>query len=140
MKMIRWVALLSAVAGLALATLGFGSMRASAAGIVAGTNTSLSCSSFPTGDCTVTVNETIPAGQTLQLLLPDQSTPLNVLCSAGCFPGESLVVPVSPSTLVSGIDTMITPVCSGVCSPVEAIVRATPSYAGLISSVTNVIP
>jgi hypothetical protein len=131
MKTISRIAVAGALAGLAPSATVLNPGRVFAQPPVAGASVqTMNCLAFPSGECTVVFNSDIPAGQTFQVLFPDQVTPLVVTCAGNCFAGESFVVSVTPAMLANGFDTFIAPTCDTNCANLEAAVASTPMYAG----------
>jgi hypothetical protein len=69
----------------------------------------VSCPGWPSATCTVTVDQPVPAGQSIEVTLPDNQTELTLNCSNGCFPNETFSITVSPSLLAGGIQEAVMP-------------------------------
>jgi hypothetical protein len=108
----RWRRMLGvpAILALALAALGIGSGAASAQTYYFGgygSAASVSCPGWPTATCTVTLDQYVPAGQSVQVTLPDSQAVLTLDCTGGCFPGQSFSVNVSPTALAGGVQQYV---------------------------------
>jgi hypothetical protein len=111
--MSRWhrILILPAILGLALAFMGLSSSSASAQTyyFTSGSAASVSCPGWPASTCTVTLDQYVPAGQSVQATLPGSQADLTVNCTNGCFPGETFSVTVSPSLLARGVQQYVNP-------------------------------
>jgi hypothetical protein len=97
-----------------------------------GSDASVNCTGFPSGDCTITLNSYVPAGSSFNVTLPDNMTNVTVNCSGGCMPGETFTVSVSPDMLASGFNQYVTP---GAC-----VNGSFPTYMGCTSADIYIAP
>jgi hypothetical protein len=110
-NMSRWrrIYILPAVLALALGFMGLSGGLASAQYYSPyGNAATVNCPGWPSSVCTVTLNQYISPGQSVQVTLPDGQTVVTVNCTNGCFPNQTFSVTVTPSLLANGIQQYVT--------------------------------